>query len=94
MIGVVLGATVALLLYLINSTDQKRKLKIKKILLIHGGEDTAAPIENVEELLPLFNNASFKKLPEAGHQVYLAEPEKVWSLINNFLGEINFSKNR
>lgn len=63
------------------------KIKDKKILCIHGENDGAAPIENVEALLPIFNNATFKRLPEADHQVYLAEPKKVWSLITTFFQE-------
>ena len=60
------------------------KIKDKEILFIHGEEDAAAPIENMEELLPIFNNAKYIRLPKADHQVYLAEPSKVWSLIQDF----------
>jgi pimeloyl-ACP methyl ester carboxylesterase len=69
------------------------KIKDKKILFIHGENDSAAPIENMEELLPIFKNAKCIKLPEADHQVYLAEPDKVWSLISSFFSEFDFSKN-
>jgi len=57
------------------------QIKDKKILIIHGEKDSAAPIENVEELLPAFANAKFEKIPDADHQVFLAEPSKIWSLI-------------
>jgi pimeloyl-ACP methyl ester carboxylesterase len=57
------------------------KIKNEKILFIHGENDAVAPIENIEELLPQFNKARFERLPEADHQVYLAEPKKIWSLI-------------
>ena len=63
------------------------KIKNKKILFIHGENDSAAPIENMEELLPIFNYAKYVGLPEADHQVYLAEPSKVWSLIQDFFGQ-------
>lgn len=60
------------------------KIKDKKTLFIHGEDDSAAPIENLEELLPIFNNANCVSLPEADHQIYLAEPKKIWSLIEGF----------
>lgn len=71
----------------IINTDIKQlasKIKDKKILFIHGEDDSAAPIENVEDLLPILNKATFKRLPEADHQVYLAKPSKVWSLIHDY----------
>lgn len=67
------------------------KIQNKKILCIHGEKDSAAPIENVEKLLPLFKNATFKRLSEADHQVYLAEPAKIWSLIKTFFQEKTIS---
>ena len=60
------------------------KVKEKKTLFIHGEDDPVAPIENMEELLPIFNNAKLVKFPKADHHVYLAEPLKVWSLIQDY----------
>jgi hypothetical protein len=34
----------------------------------------------VEALLPIFTNTKFERLPDADHQVYLADPAKVWAL--------------
>lgn len=72
---------------IINSDLVELATKIKdiKILFIHGENDSAAPIENMEELLPIFNNAKCEKLADADHQAYLAEPEKVWSIFKSIL---------
>ena len=58
----------------------------KRTLLIHGENDMSAPIENVAALLPAFSNARFERLAGAGHQVYLAEPERIWGLIEEVRG--------
>ncbi len=58
----------------------------KRILLIHGENDISAPIENVAALLPSFSNAQLERLAGADHQVYLAAPAKIWSLIDEFRG--------
>lgn len=80
---------------IINSNLSKiaTKIKDKKILFLHGEDDSAAPIENAEVLIPIFNNAKFERLPEADHQVYLANPEKVWSLIELFFKRKSLSNN-
>ena len=65
-------------------TELASRIKGKKILLIHGENDAAAPIENVETLLPIFTKAKFERLPDADHHVYLANPAKVWALVNEF----------
>jgi pimeloyl-ACP methyl ester carboxylesterase len=57
------------------------RIKDKRILFIHGSDDAAAPIENVEALLPIFTNAEFERLPDADHHVFLTDPAKVWALI-------------
>ena len=69
------------------------QIKDKKILLIHGENDAAAPIENVEALLPILTNAKFVKLTDADHQVYLADPEKIWSLIKPLFSDNEDSLN-
>lgn len=61
------------------------KVKDKRILLIHGDKDAAAPIDNVAVLLPIFNRAIFERLEEADHQVYLSDPATTWALIDDFL---------
>jgi pimeloyl-ACP methyl ester carboxylesterase len=65
-------------------TELASRIKDRKILLIHGENDAAAPIENVEALIPIFTNAKFERLPDADHHVYLANPAKVWALVNEF----------
>lgn len=80
---------------IINSdlVDLATKIKDKKILLIHGENDSAAPIENVEELLPIFKNAKYERLADTDHHVYLREPEKVWAIFKSvFDKEGDFSK--
>lgn len=72
-------------------TQLVTQIKDKKILLIHGVEDAAAPIENVELLLPIFRNVKYERLEGADHQVYLSNPKKIWSLINDF-GKVKLPK--
>ena len=76
-----------------NLPELATKINDKKILFIHGESDNAAPIENAEALLPLFNKAKFERLKEADHQVYLAAPEKVWFLIELFFKRKSLSNN-
>ena len=65
------------------------KVKDKRILLIHGDKDAAAPIDNVAVLLPIFSRAIFERLEEADHQVYLSDPATIWALIEDFLAAEN-----
>tara|TARA_R110002049_G_scaffold232546_3_gene405158 strand:- start:1520 stop:2449 length:930 start_codon:yes stop_codon:yes gene_type:complete len=65
------------------------KVKDKRILLIHGDKDAAAPIDNVAVLLPIFSRAIFERLEEADHQVYLSDPATTWALIDDFLAAEN-----
>ena len=64
------------------------KIKDKRILFIHGENDTAAPVENAEALLPLLNEAYFIRLPDADHHAYLSNPDKVWALIYAFFEKV------
>ncbi len=57
------------------------QIKDKRILLIHGSNDAAAAIENVELLLPIFTNAKFIRFLGADHHLYLEDPSGVWALI-------------
>jgi len=61
------------------------KINDQRILIIHGENDSAAPIENMEDLLPIFNNAKYVRITDADHQIYLTEPERVWLLIRTFI---------
>lgn len=65
------------------------KVKDKRILLIHGDKDAAAPIDNVAVLLPILSRAIFERLEEADHQVYLSDPATTWALIDDFLAAEN-----
>ena len=60
------------------------KIQDKRILLIHGDKDAAAPVENVVALLPIFSSAMFERLEGEDHQVYLSDPARVWALIGDF----------
>lgn len=61
------------------------KIKDKKILFIHGEKDMAAPIDMLEEIIPIFSKARLEKLPMDDHQVFLVKPAEIWSLITGFL---------
>ena len=75
-----------------NLTQLASQIKDKKILFIHGEKDTAAPIENVEKLASVFTNAKFERLPGADHQIFLAAPEKVWSLVSEYFRPYQLQK--
>lgn len=75
-----------------NLTQLASQIKDKKILFIHGEKDTAAPIENAEKLASVFTNAKFERLPDADHQIFLAAPEKVWSLASEYFWPYQLQK--
>lgn len=63
------------------------RIKDKRILFIHGSDDAAAPIENVESLLPIFTNTKFIRFLGAGHHLYLEDPSGVWAEIKPFFAD-------
>tara|TARA_R110000782_G_scaffold16856_2_gene47819 strand:+ start:1156 stop:2109 length:954 start_codon:yes stop_codon:yes gene_type:complete len=65
------------------------KVQDKRILLIHGDKDAAAPVENVIALLPIFRSAIFERLEGKDHQVFLSDPAKIWALIDDFAAPEN-----
>jgi len=68
-----------------NIAQIATKIKDKKILFIHGEKDMAAPIDTLEEIIPIFSKARLEKLPMDDHQVFLVKPAEIWSLITGFL---------
>lgn len=65
------------------------KIQDKRILLIHGDKDVAAPVENVTALLPTFTDATFRRIEGKDHQVYLSDPATIWALVDDFTGAQN-----
>jgi len=61
-----------------------KAIKDKKIVFIHGTEDTSAPYGRAKEYAETFSNAEFITVTGADHQLFLKEPDIVWQAIQNF----------
>ena len=69
-------------------TDQLPKITIP-VLVVHGEEDVAIPIENALAMVEALPNVTFAKIPEAGHTSNLEKPEAVNEAISKFLATIH-----
>lgn len=72
-----------------------KAIKDKKIVFIHGTEDTTAPYESAKEYAETFSNAQFISVTGGDHQLFLKEPNILWQAINNFslYEKITFDEN-
>jgi len=61
-----------------------KAIKDKKIVFIHGTEDTSAPFESAKKYAETFSNAKFITVAGGDHQLFLKEPKLVWNVINQF----------
>ena len=61
-----------------------KAIKDKKIVFIHGTEDTSAPFESAKKYAETFYNANFITVTGGDHQLFLKEPKLVWNVINQF----------
>ena len=61
-----------------------KAIKDKKIVFIHGTEDTSAPFESVKKYAETFTNAKFITVTGGDHQLFLKEPNLIWNVINQF----------
>ena len=61
-----------------------KAIKDKKIVFIHGTEDTSAPFESAKKYAETFSNAKFITVTGGDHQLFLKEPKLVWNVINQF----------
>jgi proline iminopeptidase len=56
------------------------------LLVVHG-ETEAIPMDMVEQWATVMPNASLLKVPNAGHVVYVEQPEMVWPAVETFLAK-------
>ena len=59
-------------------------IKDKKIVFIHGTEDSSAPYEGAKKYAKTFSNSKFITVAGGDHQLFLKEPNLVWNAINQF----------
>ena len=60
-------------------------------LVIHGGEDVPLPIDRAQATANALPDATFVRVPEAGHSVNLEQPAVVNAAIARFLGRLDLS---
>ncbi|MDE0050042.1 MAG: alpha/beta hydrolase [Rhodospirillales bacterium] len=61
------------------------------VLVVHGEEDVPLPIERAEVMANALPDATFLRVPEAGHSVNLESPAVVNATIARFLGRLDLS---
>ena len=60
-------------------------------LVVHGEEDVPLPIERAEAMANALPDATFLRVPEAGHSVNLEAPALVNAAMARFLGRLDLS---
>ena len=63
-----------------------RNIGNKKVVFIHGDQDTTAPIVNAVKLAKTFSNAEFLTVQGGDHQLFLKDPKFVWKAVTDFFG--------
>ena len=61
------------------------------VLVVHSEEDVPLPIERAQAMADALPDATFARVPEAGHSVNLEKPEIVNAAIARFLGRLDLS---
>ena len=61
-----------------------KAIKDKKVVFIHGTEDTSAPYKSAKEYAETFSNAEFITITGGDHQLFLKEPGIIWQAIQDF----------
>lgn len=64
-----------------------KNIRNRKILFIHGADDEAAPIINVEKFARHFTSAKLMEVKDGDHQLFLKEPLEVWKAVGDFFDE-------
>ena len=64
-----------------------KNIRNRKILFIHGTDDEAAPIVNVEKFARHFTSAKLMEVKDGDHQLFLKEPLEVWKAVGDFFDE-------
>ena len=60
-------------------------------LVVHGEEDVPLPIERAQAMADALPDATFVRVPGAGHSVNLEQPDAVNAAIARFLGRLDLS---
>ena len=71
-------------------TDRLAALRLP-VLVVHGEEDVPLPIERAKTMADALPNATFVRIPDAGHSVNLETPATVNAAIACFLGRLDLS---
>lgn len=61
-----------------------KAIKDKKMVFIHGTEDTTAPYKSAKEYAETFSNAEFITVKGGDHQFFLKEPGLLWQTVQEF----------
>ena len=61
------------------------------VLVVHGEEDVPLPIERAQAMADALADATFARVPEAGHSVNLEKPATVNAAMARFLGRLDLS---
>tara|TARA_R110000868_G_scaffold83058_5_gene234702 strand:+ start:15 stop:980 length:966 start_codon:yes stop_codon:yes gene_type:complete len=61
-----------------------KAIKDKRIVFIHGNQDTSAPFENAKKFAKTISNAQFITVQDGDHQLFLKDPQLIWNAINQF----------
>ena len=56
----------------------------KKIVFIHGDQDTTAPLDNAIKLANTISNSEFIKVNGGDHQLFIKDPNIVWNAVRDF----------
>ena len=67
-----------------NLETFSKAIKDKKIVFIHGTEDSSAPYEGAKKYAETFSNAKFITVTGGDHQLFLKDPNAVWQTILNY----------
>ncbi|MDC6388939.1 alpha/beta hydrolase [Maribacter sp. PR1] len=63
-----------------------RNIGNKKVVFIHGDQDTTAPLVNAVKLANTVSNAEFLTVNGGDHQLFLKDPNIVWKAVTDFFG--------
>ncbi|MBI0398103.1 alpha/beta fold hydrolase [Cyclobacterium marinum] len=61
-----------------------RKIGDKKVVFIHGNQDTTAPMDNAIKLADTILNSKFLTINGGDHQLFLKDPNIVWKAVGIF----------
>ena len=77
----------------IDKEDMSERLAAARLpaLVVHGEEDVPLPIDRAQATVDALPDATFVRVPEAGHSVNLEQPAVVNAAIARYLGSLDLS---